>query len=248
MLSQTLISISNTATSRLDMWDRFINHIRAEKVLEVGVWKGAFASHMLKRCESVTAYYMVDPWRKLDAWNKPLNEEDGHQEETFRAAMEATQFAENKRVVLRGVTTEVIDRIPDESLDFVYIDGDHTLRGIATDLISVYPKVKPGGYLVGDDFEPSIWQHDTKFEPSLVFPFSVYFAEAVRMPFFALPLYQFLIAKLPQQEHAHAFTDFTGKYQYHGLLEHVTLKTIAKRRAEDLVRSSLKSLLRGREG
>ena len=34
--------------------------------------------------------------------------------------------------MLRGTTTEVIDRVPDRSVDFAYIDGDHTLRGITS--------------------------------------------------------------------------------------------------------------------
>jgi hypothetical protein len=54
--------------------------------------------------------------------------------------MKKTEFASAKRVVLRGRTKEVIDDIPDNSLDFAYIDGDHTLRGITVDLIKVFPR------------------------------------------------------------------------------------------------------------
>src|SRR5206468_4924808 len=90
-----------------------------------------------------------------------------------------TDFAGSRRVILRGKTTDVIDQIPDAELDLAYIDGDHTLRGIAIDLIRVYQKVSPNGFIGGDDFTPSMWEHKTSFEPTLVFPFAVYFAEAV---------------------------------------------------------------------
>jgi hypothetical protein len=83
------------------------------------------------------------------------------------------------------------DQIADGGLDFAYIDADHTLKGIAIDLIRVYPKVRSGGFLGGDDFTRSVWEHNTRFEPTLVFPFAVYFAEAVGATIYALPYSQF---------------------------------------------------------
>jgi len=47
-------------------------------------------------------------------------------------------FAASKRIILQGKTTEVIDQINDNELDFAYIDGDHTLKGITIDLIHTY--------------------------------------------------------------------------------------------------------------
>ncbi len=145
---------------------------------------------------------------------------DAEVEKCFHETMEATRFAGSKRIVLRGCTAEMIGRIPDGSLDFVYIDGDHTLRGISIDLISAYAKVLMGGFIAGDDLMPNIWHHGREFEPTLVFPFAAYFAEAVGMPFFALPHRQFLVAKLPQT-HAYEFIDFTGKYKNLALREHL---------------------------
>lgn len=54
--------------------------------------------------------------------------------------------------VLRGTTLEVIDQVADNSLDLVYIDGDHTEEGCKTDLYNWYEKVRPGGLVTGDDF------------------------------------------------------------------------------------------------
>jgi hypothetical protein len=104
----------------------------------------------------------------------------------------------------------VIDQIPDGSLDFAYIDGDHTLRGITIDLIRLLPKVKEGGIIGGDDFVNTPWQHDTRFEPTLVCPFAVYFAEAVSLPIMAMPHKQFMIRK--SREASFSFVDLTGAY------------------------------------
>jgi hypothetical protein len=110
---------------------------------------------------------MLDPWRHLDDWNKPANQDNSVFESFFQAAKAKTEFAAARRPILRGKTTEVIDQIADGELDFAYIDGDHTLKGITIDLVRVYPKVKVGGFIGGDDFSKTIWMHKTSFEPTL---------------------------------------------------------------------------------
>jgi hypothetical protein len=203
------------AGSRLDLWTRFIRETGARSVAEIGVYRGRFAARVLDDCPAIATYYMVDPWRSLDDWNKPANTSDERFEGFFRESMERTSGHEGKRVVLRGTTVEVIDEVPDGSLDFAYIDGDHTLRGITVDLIRVFPKVRAGGWIGGDDFTPSIWQHGDEYEPTLVFPLAVHFAEAVGARIYALPHRQFLIEKAADSDHA--FTDLTGRYGDTGL-------------------------------
>lgn len=193
---------------RLQLWERILDHLRPDSLLEVGVWKGEYAAHVLAKCDFIRAYYMLDPWRKLPDWNKPWNVDDAAFDGVYREAMNVTAFAGDKVRVLRGRTTDVINQLADESLDFAYIDGDHSLRGITIDLLSVWPKIKRGGNLAGDDLSPSIYQHDAKFEPTLVFPFALYFAEAVGAPMYAMPFNQFLIAK----RDGYAFTDLVGSY------------------------------------
>jgi len=196
--------------SRADLWIEFIQSAEIRRMAEVGVYQGEFAESVLRHCEFVTTYYMVDPWKHLDDWNKPSNQTDAIFEEFLRTTRERTEFAANRRIILRGKTTDVIDQIPDGELDFAYVDGDHTLKGIAIDLIRVFPKVRPGGYIGGDDFTPSMWQHKTRFEPTLVFPFAVYFAEAVGATIYALPYSQFCLHKIEPKKFK--FIDLTGQY------------------------------------
>ena len=165
-------------------------------VAEIGVWRGQFARHLLRHCEGIRRYYMIDAWRKLPNWNKPYNVEQAEFDAVHEEAMAATAFAGEKRVVLRGTTLEVIDGIEDGSVDFVYVDGDHTLRGVAIDLMKAWEKVREGGVVAGDDFHESIWQHGEGFEPTLVNPFVIYFAEAMGAPLTLLPGGQYFIEKV----------------------------------------------------
>jgi len=195
--------------SRMDFWPRFVNETGAAAVAEIGVYRGAFAARLLAECAHISTYHMIDPWRHLDDWNKPANRSDDVFERYFRESMEKTSAWAEKRIVLRGRTSDVIDQIADGALDFVYVDGDHTLRGITIDLVRAYPKVRAGGWLGGDDFSPSIWQHSDAYEPTLVCPFAVYFAEAVGARIYALPHKQFLIEKTGA---GYEPVDLTGRY------------------------------------
>jgi hypothetical protein len=130
---QILQQCISRSKSRLEFWIEFIQSCGVQHMAEVGVYRGDFAAVMLRRCLGLTRYYMVDPWRHLNDWNKPSNKADSELEAFFQEAKTKTDFAAAKRVILRGKTTEVIDQITDGELDFAYIDADHTLKGIAID-------------------------------------------------------------------------------------------------------------------
>ena len=216
----TIVDDVLQCSSRLDLWAKLVGRMRSTSMLELGVWKGEFSAHILTQCPAIERYYMLDPWRPLPSWNKPLNVSAAEFEKALEAATDATSFAGDKVTILRGTAREVIGRIPDESLDFAYIDGDHTLRGISIDLINTYPKIKPGGFLGGDDFDRDIWQHGPDYEPTLVFPFAVYFAEAVGARIHGLPFGQFLIEKPLSSDDGYEFKDHARSYENIGMASH----------------------------
>jgi Methyltransferase domain len=235
--------------SRLEFWVQFIQSVGVQSMLELGVYGGDFAALALRRCDSIGKYYMIDPWRHLEDWNKPANQDDSQLEDLYQESKRKTEFAAAKRIILRGKTTEVIDQIADAELDFAYVDADHTLKGIAIDLIRVYPKVRVGGFIGGDDFTPSVWEHNTSFEPTLVFPFAVYFAEAVGAAIYGLPRAQFVLEKTERP--SFTFVDLTGQYRGAGLRDQFVpermFKLFARERFPRLARlaGKAKSFVRG---
>ncbi len=188
-------ALLESSNNRLEFWVGLVNQLGSSSVAEIGVYKGEFAETILSACRGVERYTMIDPWRNLDDWNKPANKDNDTFEAFYKETMEHTDFAKEKRTVLRGKTTEVINQILDNSIDFAYVDGDHTLKGITIDLVNIWPKISETGVIAGDDFAANIWQHSKNFEPTLVFPFAVYFAEAMNTTIYGLPHSQFLMTK-----------------------------------------------------
>jgi len=62
----------------------------------------------------------------------------------------------------------------------------------------------------GDELLNKQWQHGASYEPTLVCPFAVDCAEAMRLPFVALPHKQFLIQRATDA--AFSFVDLVGTY------------------------------------
>ena len=233
-MNDLITTIIENSQDRYTLCTQLINKLKLETVAEIGVYRGEFAEYLLKQCPSISNYTMIDPWRNLADWNKPANKDDDTFNQYYQETINKTNFAKEKIKILRGKTTEVIGQIEDNTFDFVYIDGDHTLKGITLDLISLWPKVKENGIILGDDFSPSIWQHSHTFEPSMIFPFAVYFAEAMKAKIYGLPYDQFMIIK--NQSGFQFIDECNGKYS------NLTLRTQFLKKP----RSSLRNLIKSR--
>jgi len=53
-----------------------------------------------------------------------------------------------------GDSSTNLSRLPDQHFDWIYIDGDHRLDGVRKDTEAAMRKIKPGGYLVFNDYTP----------------------------------------------------------------------------------------------
>jgi len=60
----------------------------------------------------------------------------------------------NQVKIIKGFSTDpsIINEFGDETLDIIYIDGDHSFNGCYSDLCNWYPKLKNGGFIINDDY------------------------------------------------------------------------------------------------
>ena len=181
VVTEALESIQKQGNFDRFAWNKVITHAQLQRGAEVGVWKGAFAENMLTKATGLTEYILVDPWEHLEDWNKPFNVKQREFDAVYQEAMKRTKNGPhgNKVTVLRGKSHVQAAQVPDESLDFVYIDGDHTLKGIVIDLVTWYPKVKIGGLVSGDDFDQEDCNAQDGVDPTMVKPVVKAFAEAM---------------------------------------------------------------------
>jgi hypothetical protein len=118
---------------------------------EVGVASGLHSNEILMNW-NIKKLFLVDAWecmptQKGDA-SSPQSWHDFNHESTVR--LMKNHGAKFK--ILRGLSTAMAKNIINESLDFVYIDSDHSYEGVMADLKAWTPKVKKGGLVSGHDY------------------------------------------------------------------------------------------------
>ena len=113
---------------------------------EIGVYKGEFTK---KLCDAGLKIYSIDPWRIYADYNNPRGQKrlDFQYEHTKRYLAGYLNCE-----IIRKTSMEALKDFPDESLDFVYIDGNHIFRYIAEDIYEWAKKVRKGGVISGHDY------------------------------------------------------------------------------------------------
>jgi len=116
---------------------------------EIGVWK---AGYSLQFCKEAPNMHMlcVDSWAQHDGWD---DGKASSQDKIDEAYLIATQvLAEKNATIVRSFSSDAAAQVPDGSLDFCYIDGNHAYEHVLMDLIDWAPKVRAGGILAGHDY------------------------------------------------------------------------------------------------
>lgn len=103
---------------------------------ELGVDKGILFGMLLRSCP---ALHLTG----VDTFPDPLR--------SHRVPALAQEFADRARVLMM-TTREALALVQDGSLDFVFIDADHSAAAVAGDITYWRPKVRPGGWLGGHDY------------------------------------------------------------------------------------------------
>lgn len=62
-----------------------------------------------------------------------------------------TKFAGDRWDFVQDYSTNQVDKCPDDSMDFIFIDGDHTYEAVRTDYELYFPKIKKGGLIFFHD-------------------------------------------------------------------------------------------------
>lgn len=122
--------------------------------VEVGGWLGRSAAYMAVEIINSRKDVKFDV---VDIWDTSKHED--YVEIIKKYGCDPyDQFLKNMKDVLhlvkpvRMLSLDAAKTYADESLDFVYIDADHTYEALKEDIAAWLPKVKQGGVLGGHDY------------------------------------------------------------------------------------------------
>lgn len=125
---------------------------------EVGTLRGDTSRRLLEGHPNLFLI-MVDSWEPPAASSPYASSQDSAAIQTpqkhlenMALAYQQTAFAESRRNLLRCSSSIAAKMIPEQSLDFAFIDADHTYQQVRNDIWDWWPKVRKGGILCGHDY------------------------------------------------------------------------------------------------
>ena len=108
---------------------------------EIGVMDAVNAENMLMYMPNLQHLYLIDPFTRGFEVHKPI------------ALNRLEPFGNRKTLILKEFGNCTNEDIPELSLDFIYIDGDHSYEGVKIDLEQAVRFVKSNGIICGHDFQ-----------------------------------------------------------------------------------------------
>lgn len=123
---------------------------------ELGVSQGRFTMFLCAAMHDMKMF-CADMWTEQP--NNPSEQYIGwkHDEnyEKFKAIAE--NYFPGRISINRMDSVEAATLVEDESLDFVFIDADHSYEGCKRDIEAWSPKVRKGGMISGHDYHQVKW-------------------------------------------------------------------------------------------
>jgi len=121
---------------------------------EIGVYYGEYNE---KFCQVGIFMYAIDPWVTFEECGGKIKPQERYDGIYAHAKKLLSQYDNCK--IIRKTSMDAVKDFTDESLDFVYIDGDHGFKGIACDIVEWEKKVRKGGIVAGHDYSGQSCQY-----------------------------------------------------------------------------------------
>jgi hypothetical protein len=152
--------------TRNDMLKYYCSKFLDPYLLEIGVFKGDFLKYLINNCKPGT----IDAVDLFEGLNCSADVDGNNMvyydlNKSFLELSE--QFKDFSNInIYKSESSCFLEKQMDDKYDIIYIDGDHSYKGVKNDLISAYNKIKDGGFIMGHDYAINLKKtsHIYKFE------------------------------------------------------------------------------------
>jgi len=113
---------------------------------------------MIENCNNIKKYYAIDPHLAYQDWAPDADYGSMPQD---LMTFVGDKFSENLNAYSQKDKIEYINKtgddaaplIVDNSLDFLFIDANHSTESVRQDCLNYYSKMKKGGIFCGHDYD-----------------------------------------------------------------------------------------------
>ncbi len=141
-------------------------------VAEIGVWKGDHARTLQNQLD-IDHLYLIDSYEDYNGY-ADLNEPRSSHRLKHAKREARARLAEYDNITWIERRSENASDHLSESLDYVYVDGNHAYEYVLNDIQTYYSLLRPGGVLAGHDFSgewPGVVEAVVEFSKTEGIPF-----------------------------------------------------------------------------
>jgi predicted O-methyltransferase YrrM len=134
------------------IYNNMVNTFDNAVFVEIGTYKGQSAVFMVEKIKELKKnikFYTIDLFVNPQGYENDADVKSGTLLQKYYQNIEPVKDYINTII---GDSTKVHEQFENESLDFVFIDGDHSYKGVKKDLAGWFPKIKKGGIMAGHDY------------------------------------------------------------------------------------------------
>lgn len=120
---------------------------------EIGIKEGMNCIALLEMCPNIEKLIGIDPFIPYQDLGYFWSEEE--QESIYQYMLKNVRVrnCEDRFEHRRMTSMDAVGTLEDNSLDFVFIDGEHTGNAIQAELTAYLPKLVSGGIMSGHDYD-----------------------------------------------------------------------------------------------
>lgn len=124
--------------------------------VELGVKEGRFSAWLLEQCPTLYMFGvdLCQPRQQRDRLGYETYD-DWDWDDILREQKENMAAVSDRFELIVSDTVKAADKFEDQSVDFVFIDAEHTYEGVSGDILAWRRKIRPGGILCGHDYNPN---------------------------------------------------------------------------------------------
>lgn len=120
--------------------------------VEIGSAEGLFSRDILTTWNP-SLHFLVDNWGTISGVKGDGSSDQDWHDKNYENVLRLIEPFKDKCQILRGISWEMAERVPDDTIDLVYIDACHSYECVQKDIAAWWPKLKSGSVMAFHDFE-----------------------------------------------------------------------------------------------
>jgi len=124
-----------------------LNELGFKTGVEIGVFRGEYSAKLMHYIPGLKLY-AIDPWTAYPGYSI----DSKRVAEAYDLAVANTSHYSGCTLI-RDYSENAVKGFTNNSLDFVYVDGNHSFENTVWDIAQWSRKVRPGGIVAGHDFD-----------------------------------------------------------------------------------------------